>query len=98
MQYYWKRQSIIIRKKSTKDRLKQRGLESAMNQKENQALLDQAIADIKKNYGRYELLRAVEDRRLPNRNLIKEIIKELRCVKFAGYMEQEDCLQSDLDD
>ena len=69
-----------------------------MNQKDNQALLNQAIADIKKNYGKYELLRAVEDRRLPNRNQVKELIKELRCAMFAGYMEQEDCLQSNLDD
>ena len=69
-----------------------------MNQKENQLLLNQAIEDIKKNYGKYELLRAVEDRKLPNRNQVKELIKELRCVMFAGYMEQEDCLQSNLDD
>ena len=69
-----------------------------MNQKENQVLLNQAIADIKKNYEKHELLRAVEDRRLPNRNQVKELIKELRCVMFAGYMEQEDCLQSNLDD
>lgn len=69
-----------------------------MNQKENQLLLNQAIVDIKKNYEKYELLRAVEDRRLPNRNQVKELIKELRCVMFAGYMEQEDCLQSNLDD
>ena len=62
-----------------------------MNQKENQVLLNQAIADIKKNYEKHELLRAVEDRRLPNRNQVKELIKELRCVMFAGYMEQEDC-------
>lgn len=69
-----------------------------MNQKENQAMLNQAIADIKKNYAKHELLRAVEDRRLPNRNQVKELIKELRCAMFAGYMEQEDCLQSNLDD
>lgn len=69
-----------------------------MNQKENQELLNQAIADLKKNYAKYELLRAVEDRRLPNRNQVKELIKELRCAMFAGYMEQEDCLQSNLDD
>ncbi len=36
-----------------------------MREKENQALLNQAIMDIQKNYERYELLRAVEDRRLP---------------------------------
>ena len=69
-----------------------------MREKENQALLNQAIMDIQKNYERYELLRAVEDRRLPNRNQVKEIIKELRSVMFAGYMEQETCLQSNLDD
>ena len=69
-----------------------------MNQKENQGLLNQAIADLKKNYAKYELLRAVEDRRLPNRNQVKELIKELRCAMFAGYMEQEDCHQSNLDD
>ena len=69
-----------------------------MNQKDNQVLLNQAIAGIKKNYEKYELLRAVEDRRLPNRNQVKDLIKELRCVLFAGYMEQEDCLQSNLDD
>ena len=69
-----------------------------MNHKDNQALLNQAITDIQKNYAKYELLRAVEDRRLPNRNQVKDLIKELRCVMFAGYMEQEDCLQSNLDD
>lgn len=69
-----------------------------MKQKENQALLNQAIIDVKKNYGMYELLRAVEDRRLPSRDKVKEIIKELRCVFFAGFMEQEDCLRSNLDD
>jgi serine O-acetyltransferase len=40
----------------------------------------------------------VEARKLPNRNQVKEVIKDLRCVMFAGYMEQEDCLQSNLDD
>ena len=69
-----------------------------MNQKENQALLNQAIANIKKNYAKHDLLRAVEDRRLPNRNQVKDLIKELRCAMFAGYMEQEDCLRSNLDD
>lgn len=72
--------------------------DATMKEKENQALLNQAITDIKKNYGKYELLRAVEDRRLPNRNQVKEIIKELRCVLFAGYMEEEAGLQSNLDD
>lgn len=69
-----------------------------MKQKENQALINQAIKDIQRNYGKYELLRAVEDRRLPNRSQVKEVIKSLRCVMFAGYMDQEDCLQSNLDD
>ncbi|MBO5247527.1 MAG: serine acetyltransferase [Eubacterium sp.] len=69
-----------------------------MREKGNQALLNQAITDIKRNYGKYELLRAVEDRKLPNRGQVKELIRELRCVMFAGYMEQEECLRSNLDD
>lgn len=69
-----------------------------MKLKENQAFIGQAIKDIQRNYGQYELLRAVEDRRLPNRNQVKEIIKSMSHVMFAGYMDQEDCLKSNLDD
>lgn len=69
-----------------------------MKQKENQELFNQAIFGIKKNYATHELLRAVEGRRLPNRDKVKELIKELRCVMFAGFMEQEDGLGDSLDD
>ena len=69
-----------------------------MKQKENQELFNQAILGIKKNYATHELLRAVEGRRLPNRDKVKELIKELRCVMFAGFMEQEDGLGDSLDD
>ena len=63
-----------------------------MNHKDNQALLNQAITDIQKNYAKYELLRAVEDRRLPNRNQVKDLIKELRCVMFAEQSGRLCCI------
>ncbi len=69
-----------------------------MRNKENQALLDGAITAVNANYAKHGLLRAVEDRMLPTRSQVKEVVKELRCVMFAGYMEHEACLQSSLDD
>ncbi len=69
-----------------------------MQEKKDQELFQQAIAGIKENYATYELLRAVEKRRLPSRDKVKELIKELRCVMFAGFQEQEEGLSDSLDD
>lgn len=69
-----------------------------MKQKENQALLDQAIADIRKNYEIHGLLRSAEEQTLPTRGQVKEVINELRCVMFAGFMQREDCLRTSLED
>ncbi|MDD6037990.1 MAG: serine acetyltransferase, partial [bacterium] len=69
-----------------------------MREKENQQRLSTAITALQSNYRKYELLRSVEQHKLPSRDQVKKVLKEMRCVMFAGYMEQEDCLRSNLDD
>lgn len=69
-----------------------------MKEKENQQRLSAAITGLQGNYRKYELLRTVEQHKLPSRDQVKKVLKEMRCVMFAGYMEQEDCLRSNLDD
>lgn len=69
-----------------------------MNKQVNTKKLSNAIAQIQSQYSKNELMNGPIAYSLVNRNDIKNFIKNMKHVIFAGYDEPERCLSTNLND